>query len=456
MNNTKKSLKYLKKIPFRGNVYIYGTGTCSAIAEQMISSYRKDINILGYIDSYKSGILNGREVMHVDSFDKRRQEFDTVLISSAFSEEIREILRSKGIGNYTIFNGSIDNKTKYIIFRLGRIFKESIKVFFILIFLFAIWIAQFMLFLPAILIAFFLFRNINNRKDQDTLCLKDNINIKRINNFAYNRIDISKIYDCNTRNVHYRWDIFENALKLFKDRFKNEETISALDFGAGSLRDTYELAKLGFKVVAVDINGQSLETFKESYNWDSVSFVPEIITGSLDMLKQGQKFHLIIAFDILEHLYNLDEFLEELYNKIFPKGMLFITVPNKRSFFEMYYRHQHKKLPLNDSGNAHVQFNTPHKWQKIFIKKGFKILDHDMALGFFVNDCWCGFYSILTRKFIDPYIVRYIKKNYRRCSFEKIFYPSYLMKKMNLIDRATKSLLKHRWGWSLFVLTPDL
>ena len=65
------------------------------------------------------------------------------------------------------------------------------------------------------------------------------------------RHDVSKLYGCNTRNVRYRWSLFENHLAQLQQQFK---TPKALDFGAGSLRDSYELAARGFQVTSFDLN----------------------------------------------------------------------------------------------------------------------------------------------------------------------------------------------------------
>src|SRR5688572_7416277 len=82
------------------------------------------------------------------------------------------------------------------------------------------------------------------------------------------RHDVSKLYGCNTRNVRYRWSLFENHLAQLQRQFKNP---TALDFGAGSLRDSYELATRGFKVTSFDLNKGTLNRYFNSYDWTAAT-----------------------------------------------------------------------------------------------------------------------------------------------------------------------------------------
>src|SRR5262245_8163037 len=79
------------------------------------------------------------------------------------------------------------------------------------------------------------------------------------------RHDVSKLFGCNTRNVPYRWNVFAAQLEQIKN---NYATPQALDFGAGSLRDSYELARLGFRVTSVDLDPEVMQQYFQSYDWN--------------------------------------------------------------------------------------------------------------------------------------------------------------------------------------------
>src|SRR5712671_4365832 len=143
--------------------------------------------------------------------------------------------------------------------------------------------------------------------------------------------DVPKIIGCNERNVEYRWGIFEKFLAQIPYGAK------VLDFGAGSLRETYELACRGYEVTAIDLNKEILLSYQADYDWRQVPHKPEIIAGDLGVIG-NQTFALITAFDVFEHLENPKELLAAMHGLLQDGGFLFCSVPNRRSLFEIMFR----------------------------------------------------------------------------------------------------------------------
>ena len=83
------------------------------------------------------------------------------------------------------------------------------------------------------------------------------------------RHDVSKLYGCNTRNVQYRWNLFAARIEELRKQF---DAPHALDFGAGSLRDSYELARLGFSVTSVDLDPKLMQRYYQSYDWSTARY----------------------------------------------------------------------------------------------------------------------------------------------------------------------------------------
>ncbi len=279
----------------------------------------------------------------------------------------------------------------------------------------------------------------------------------RLNKVVFNRVhDLSKLIGCDTRNVTYRWKLFSEELERLKFN-----TMSALDFGAGSLRDTYELACRGFKVDAYDINMDQMKVCYDAYDWSKAGFKPRLIQNSLDGLHElHDQYELIIAFDVIEHLTCLDTMVELLKSKLTDSGTIFVSVPNCKSLIERYFKFWHmigsKELKSSQPGVPHVNFMTPDEWASFFRKKGFDIKAHDMTIGYFVNDVWFGLYSIPSRLCIIPFInavASLLHVKYTAKDIEKLFYPRWLMSLVNELDEVTKGVLKDRWGWNLFILT---
>ena len=272
------------------------------------------------------------------------------------------------------------------------------------------------------------------------------------------RRDVSKLLGCNTRNVQYRWNVFTARLEQL---LKQHEEPNALDFGAGSLRDSYELTKLGFCVTAVDLDPAVMEQYFKSYDWNSVRCPPRVFTSPVEKLvdQDGKPwFDLAIAFDVIEHLENPSHYCRCIHSLLKEDGIFFSIVPNKRSIFERYFKHSIKKqkdkgIPFVP-GVPHLQFKLPREWEELFEESGFTILEHDMAIGFFVNDCWIGLLGLPLRVYVTPVLARVahgLGVKFDEVAFEEAFSPAWLMKYVDVLDQICKKQLASRFAWNLIV-----
>lgn len=272
------------------------------------------------------------------------------------------------------------------------------------------------------------------------------------------RSDVSKLYGCNTRNVRYRWTVFSRRLEGLQSEFDRPR---ALDFGAGSLRDSYELASRGFEVVSFDLNERILRRYFDSYDWTVARYQPKLLAGSLEDLRNdlaANSVQVVLAFDVIEHLEDPASYVQTLSRLLCERGFLFTIVPNKRSLFERYFKRsltqQRKRGIQLEPGVPHIQFKSPEEWDQFFRANGFRIVDRDMAIGHFVNDWWSGLLSIPLRAFVYPVLE---VASYRlRCSMdtgriERALCPSWLMERVNDLDIRLKEVLKSRFGWNLIV-----
>lgn len=179
----------------------------------------------------------------------------------------------------------------------------------------------------------------------------------------FNRInDISKLTGCNTRNVQYRWNIFTEALGSLQ--CKPNQVLKALDFGAGSLRETYELSNARYAVDAIDTNVEQLTLSYDQYDWSRAKFKPNLKKINLtEFDSECGAYDLIIAFDVLEHLLALDYSIEQFKKILNKDGLMFISVPNRLALFERLFKMRHsqnlRKGVVDTSSIPHVNFMTP-------------------------------------------------------------------------------------------------
>ncbi|MEK6334523.1 MAG: class I SAM-dependent methyltransferase [Acidobacteriota bacterium] len=270
------------------------------------------------------------------------------------------------------------------------------------------------------------------------------------------RQDVSKLFGCNTRGVRYRWTLFAERMEGLRRKLDKP---AALDFGAGSLRDSYELIQQGFSVVSFDLNETVMRRYFDSYNWSELSASPKIVAGDLsDLEKQDRPVQLVIAFDVIEHLPEPEVYVRALNHLLGDGGLLFTIVPNRRSLFERYFKHSLRKTRKKglalEPGVPHIQFKSPEEWDTFFKEHGFAILEHDMTLGHFVNDWWNGLLCLPLRTFVAPVIQLLSFRggfDYDAARWEQRFCPEWLMEEVNVADMLLKKHLRGFFGWNLIV-----
>ena len=265
--------------------------------------------------------------------------------------------------------------------------------------------------------------------------------------------DVSKLEGCNTRNVEYRWDLFSKELEMIP---RGSET---LDFGAGSLRDSFELAKRGYNVTSVDLDLDALSSYQADYDWPANGTTRKIVTGrDLDdclLQIESTQFSLVICFDVLEHLEDPAAVIRKVRNLLTPKGRLFITVPNGRTLYELWFRLLLFASKVSGktlrSGEPHLQRNSPERWKEILNEAGFRILSHEMQIGFLVNTA-----SALVQIPLYSFgrLVRAMGFAFPADKIQDIVCSKAAMRGLNKIDEKTKRYFRGLYGWNLFVAAP--
>lgn len=272
------------------------------------------------------------------------------------------------------------------------------------------------------------------------------------------RNDISKLFGCNTRGVEYRWNIFAGRLDQLRREF---EELSALDFGAGSLRDSYELAKQGLRVTSMDLNEGVLRRYFESYDWSVLPTQPKLFVGSFESLVEQtgpQSFHLALSFDVIEHLEDPSDYLHHLRRLLHDGGYLFTIIPNRRTILERYFKQnlkkQREKGATLEPGVPHLQFRSPEEWIQFLGANGFRTEEHDMAIGPLVNDLWNGVLALPIYVYVTPYLsilFSRLKLTIDPSIIERLVAPPWLMKRMDVLDSLLKKWCKGQFAWNLIV-----
>jgi 2-polyprenyl-3-methyl-5-hydroxy-6-metoxy-1,4-benzoquinol methylase len=271
---------------------------------------------------------------------------------------------------------------------------------------------------------------------------------------TFDRVDdVSKIEGCNTRGIAYRWSTFSKVIATLP------VGSNALDFGAGSLRESFDLAHRGFNVTSIDIDHELMSAYKSGYDWPANGTSHHLI-GAGDLTDalvkiRGQRFALVTCFDVLEHLQDPGAMLRLIEPYIADDGKIFITVPNGRTLFELAFRFdllvaRATNRPMRP-GEPHLQRNSPKKWKQIIVDAGYEVLQHEMEIGFFANTVAALIQLPLT---FGGRILRKLNVKVDAPALSAKLCSGAHMAAIDRIDRRTKPIFRALYGWNLFVAAP--
>ena len=137
----------------------------------------------------------------------------------------------------------------------------------------------------------------------------------------------------------------------------------ALDVGCGAGGLGVELKRKGWNVVGVDITDNTDFCFDiENENW------PDALVS--------QKFDLIIASEVIEHIFSPEQLLLQIRNILADGGNIIITTPNvlfwKNRFKMIFGIFRYEDTGIMDFG--HIRFFTLQTARELFAKVGLRIV----------------------------------------------------------------------------------
>jgi SAM-dependent methyltransferase len=103
---------------------------------------------------------------------------------------------------------------------------------------------------------------------------------------------------------------------------------------------------------------------------------------SAESFSVDQKFDVIVALDLIEHIPNPGLFLDRAKAHLKPGGRLLISTPNTFNLFVMAGKLTHPEPPINSDHT--VYFNRPTIW-KLFEKCGWKVSEFGVVYSLGVN-----------------------------------------------------------------------
>lgn len=184
--------------------------------------------------------------------------------------------------------------------------------------------------------------------------------------------DIQEIWDPNiSRQI---WNQYHNQLDLYLDIAK-KPYLNILDIGCAQGTLALELAESGHHVVAVDIRQHFLDYAASRYEHGDIRFV----CSDIFHLDLNERFELIFANQIIEHIIYPQKFLKKLTCLLAPGGKLIVTTPNGQylrnslpTYRDMGDLSKYAQLQNTADADGHFFAYTATELINLFSEVGFK------------------------------------------------------------------------------------
>jgi 2-polyprenyl-3-methyl-5-hydroxy-6-metoxy-1,4-benzoquinol methylase len=204
-----------------------------------------------------------------------------------------------------------------------------------------------------------------------------------------------------------------------EERHKDPKDVNILDVGCGNGIISLNLGELGYNVHGIELSEDALEIAKSQNKFSNVIFEK----ANAETLKlEGKKYDVVICSEVLEHLHQPENLLQELRFLIKENGILIVTVPNGVGPRELFVTRPFIKIRNNNgiswkllssvkrklgySGTTiqsaasdldHIQFFTKKQLRKLAKNSGFEIIKLKAAN--FIDDVFP--FSIVARNSIN-------------------------------------------------------
>lgn len=183
----------------------------------------------------------------------------------------------------------------------------------------------------------------------------------------------------------------ERVIELCK--YSNIETDKLLEIGAGFGIFCEEMVKKNVfnEIVGIEASDSLAETCtKKGFR---------IYNGLLEQLEINETFDCIVAFEVLEHIFNPQKFLEISSKLLKANGILMLTFPNYNGFdigilgtisdsidheHQNYFNEKSVSILLEKTGFVLSSVSTPGELDLDLVRK--KILEKSFVPNSFIND----------------------------------------------------------------------
>ena len=211
------------------------------------------------------------------------------------------------------------------------------------------------------------------------------------------------LHKFNPIRISYIKESIINAFKL-KQKVKPLEKIKILDIGCGGGLLSEPMSRLGAEVTGIDASSKNIEIAK--YHARKNNLNVKYLCASPERLNTTTKFDVILNMEIVEHVEDVDFFLQSCSKLLKKNGIMFVATLNKtlKSYFFAIIGAEYILRWLPIGTHEWDKFVKPNDLVSILKKYGLKLDSLDGMKFNLFKDEW----KISSDKSIN-YIGRFIK-----------------------------------------------
>ena len=167
------------------------------------------------------------------------------------------------------------------------------------------------------------------------------------------------LHKFNPIRISYIKESIINSFKL-KENVKPLKKVKILDIGCGGGLLSEPMSRLGADVMGIDASDKNIEIAKFHAKKDNLNI--KYLCASPEQLNTSTKFDVILNMEIVEHVKDVDFFLQSCSKLLRKNGIMFVATINKtlKSYFFAIIGAEYilRWLPIGT-----------HEWEK-FVKPG--------------------------------------------------------------------------------------